>query len=180
MTQPPDHWEPVSSSDPGRQPPADDRFPPPYGSPPPGSTAGGAPPQYAYPQYGPQWGPAAGSSGTDDTVWAMMAYLGALAVGFIAPLVVYLVKKNESPLARFHGAQSLNYQITVFAEMMISALVAAALAIPLKQPGFLLLALPVWLFHLVAQWVFLILGAVKAGKGQSYRFPAFTCWRMIR
>jgi uncharacterized Tic20 family protein len=111
---------------------------------------------------------------------AMLAYLGTLAVGFLAPLIIYFVKKDESPLARFHAAQSLNYAITVMVEMLVSALVAVAVAVPLDNPLLLLLAAPVWLFHLVAQWVFIIMGTIKASRGEFWRIPAFTCWPMIR
>ncbi|REE99169.1 DUF4870 domain-containing protein [Thermomonospora umbrina] len=146
------------------------------------------PPGYQY-QYGhgphDQWygyGPPGvpnGPSG-DDTTWALMAYLGTLIVGFIAPLIVYFAKKNTSPFSRFHAAQSLNYGITVLIHMLVPLLVAIPLAIVADDPIWFLLAVPMVVFHAVAQWVFLILGTVKAGQGRYYRFPVWTCFRMIR
>src|SRR5215472_9865086 len=55
--------------------------------------------------YGPR-GP------SDDHLWALLSYLLTLVAGFLAPLIVYVVKMNESPYVRYHAAQSLNMSIT--------------------------------------------------------------------
>ncbi|MBO2464332.1 DUF4870 domain-containing protein [Actinomadura sp. LCR2-06] len=171
-------------SRPGSKEPPVTEQPPPYGPPygqPPGPPPGG--------QYDPRWGygppgvpgtPQYGPPRNDDNTWAIFAYVGVLVISFLAPLIIYLVKKRESPYIRFHSAQALNFQIT----LMIHLLAVAALCVPpaiiAKSPAFLIPILFPYLEALIGQWVFLILGAVKAGKGEAYRFPTFFCFRMIR
>ncbi|WP_256255139.1 DUF4870 domain-containing protein [Actinomadura madurae] len=140
--------------------------------PPPGMPPGGYDPRYGY---GPP-----GSAHGEETTWAVFAYVGNVLIGFLPALVIYLWKKNLSPYTRFHAAQSMNYQLTMLIHLLAVAAVCVPPAILLDAPAFLaLLALP-YLEFLIGGWWLLILGAVKAGKGQYYRFPTFICYRMIR
>ena len=164
---------------PGQQPPPSSG---PQGQPPGGYDPrwGYGPPQYGHPQYGhPQYGPYQQGPG-EETTWAIFAYLGNVLIGFLPALIIYLVKRHTSPLARFHAAQSMNQQLTMLIHVLVVVAVCVPPAIVLEAPAFLaLLAVP-YLELLIAGWTFIILGAVKAGKGQYYRFPAFFCFRMIR
>ncbi|MDL4818914.1 DUF4870 domain-containing protein [Actinomadura opuntiae] len=162
--------------------------PPPYGQPygqPPGQPPGPPPggpydSQWGYGPPGVPHGPQYGPPRNDDNTWAIFAYVGTLVVSFIAPLVIYLVKMRESPFARFHAAQALNFQITMLVHLLAVAAVCVPPAIITKQPAFVVPLVFPYLELLIGQWVFLILGAVKAGKGEYYRFPTFFCFRMIR
>lgn len=174
---PPGHGPP-----PGYGPPPGAGSPPGGGypnQPPPGYEYAGFDPRYAYGPPGAPGGPRPYPSG-DDTTWALMCYIGMLIVGFIAPLVIYFVKKKESSFVRFHAAQAMNYTITVGIWIFAPFFVIVPLAIALDQPLFLLLGAPIWIFHVFAQYVFLILGTVKASNGHFYRFPTWTCFPMIR
>jgi uncharacterized Tic20 family protein len=81
-------------------------------------------------------------------------------IGFIGPLIVWLVKKDESAFVEGEARESLNFQITV-----TLAAIPSAILIFLCIGVFLLMAL--WL----ASVVFIILGAVKANAGLPYRYP---------
>lgn len=199
MSVPPDPNQPPPYDTPYGQPPSYGQ-PPPYGQPygqQPGygqeSGHGQAPPhgqqpQYGQPGYDPRYGygPPGVPSGpsphvtSDDTTWALMSYLGTLLVGFLAPLVIYFTKRKTSAFVRFHAAQALNYQITVMIQMLAPFAVAIPLAVLLENPIWLILAVPTFVFHVVAQWVFLILGTIKAAQSQWYRFPTWTCFPMIK
>lgn len=135
--------------------------------------------QYKQPGYGP-WGVPPRSASDNDTTWAVMSYIGALIVGFLAPLIIYFVKRNHSAFVRFHAAQTLNYLITVLIQVMAPTVIAFMLAIVTSQLLWLLLILPVLLFHMFAQWVVLVVGAIKAGKGEYWRVPVWLCFPMIR
>ena len=63
----------------------------------------GAAPQ----QYRPQ-GPS-----SDDKTLAVVAHVGGIFTSIVAPLVIYLIKKDESPFVRDHAAAALNAQIIV-------------------------------------------------------------------
>ncbi|MFD0852828.1 DUF4870 domain-containing protein, partial [Actinomadura adrarensis] len=139
-------------------------------------------PRYGYgpPGSGPYGHPHAPASG-DETMWAMLTYLGNIVLGFLAPLVIYFIKKNESPLIRFHAAQTLNHMITFWIHFAAILLITVPIAIALDN--WLIFALPLFPFAIaeaIQQWVFIILGAIKAAKGEFYRFPTIVCYRMIR
>ncbi|WP_141577471.1 DUF4870 domain-containing protein [Actinomadura sp. WMMA1423] len=172
-----------SGQPPGQQPPP---YPGAYGQP-PGAPQGQPPGQHPAGQYDPRYGygppgvPFAPQQNPgEETTWAIFAYVGNLLIGFLPPLVIYLVKKNTSPFTRFHAAQSLNYQLTLLIHLVAVAALCVPPAIALEQPAFLIPLILPYLELIVAGWTFLILGAVKAGKGQYYRFPTFFCFRMIR
>ncbi|WP_433326590.1 DUF4870 domain-containing protein [Spirillospora sp. CA-294931] len=110
----------------------------------------------------------------------MFSYLGMLLIGFLAPLIIYFVKKKDSRLTRFHAAQALNFQLTQLIHALVVAVLVVPPAIVFDQPLLLLAFVPVYLELVIGSWVFLILGAVKAGKHEYYRFPTFFCLRMVR
>jgi uncharacterized Tic20 family protein len=151
-------------------------MPPGGGQPPPGQPYD---PRWGYGPPGVPYGPGQQVT-SEDTTWAMMSYLGMVVVGFLAPLIIYFVKKRESAFTRFHAAQALNYQITILIHLLVMAAVFVPPAIVFEQPAWLAPLIVWYLIDGFGQWVFLILGAVKAGKGNYYRFPTFFCFRMIK
>ena len=107
----------------------------------------------------------------EERNWAMLAHLTSLigylvggCGGIIGPLVVWLIKKDESGFVADQARESLNFQISLL--IYIVALVMSMFLLI----GFLLVwfAIP---FLLVVGFVFPIVGAVKAGEGQAYRYP---------
>lgn len=78
----------------------------------------------------------------------------------IGPLVLWLIKRAESPYLDACGKEVLNFQIS----FSIYGLVAAALCFVFIG----ILILPV----LGIAWlVFVILGSIKASEGKLYRYP---------
>jgi uncharacterized Tic20 family protein len=104
--------------------------------------------------------------GKDDRQWAMFAHLSAilttytLGMGFLGPLIIWLVKKDQSRYVDYHGKEALNFQLTVLIFELISiALVCVVVGI------FLLIALGA--FSLVMS----IIAGLNANSGQRYRYP---------
>ncbi|MFI6537173.1 DUF4870 domain-containing protein [Nonomuraea sp. NPDC050547] len=146
-----------------QQPPSADY---PYGQQPSGPQGYGypqqPPPGYGYPaapqphtpgMYGPR-------PGTDDTTMAMLSHLLGLLVSWIGPLVIYLMKKDESPYVRDQSAEALNFQITMFIGYIVSFVLTIVII------GFLLLPV-VWVVSLI----FHIQAAIATNKGENYRYP---------
>ncbi len=164
----------------------------PYG-PPPGAYGYGGPqpPPYGQPYGGPAapYGPAAygpgsyyetvGITSADDTTWALMAYLGQLAFGFLPPLIVYLSRKDRSPFVRSHAAQALNLMLTYLIVFVGGVLIAVTAAVSGVGPAVLLLAVPLVVAAAVTHTVFLIIGAVRAGRRELYKAPTLVCWPII-
>ncbi len=101
-----------------------------------------------------------------ERMWAMLCHIGIFAGFFIpfgniiAPLVIWLTKKEESPLIEDQGKESLNFQIS----MTIYSLIAAVLTMIVI--GFVLLA-ALAIFSIVM----VIMAGVKANSGERYRYP---------
>jgi len=104
----------------------------------------------------------------DGRLWAMLTHLSALIgivigagfVGWLGPLIIFLVLKDRSAFVAEHAKATLNFQIT----MLIAAVVAALLWIVLV--GFLITA-AIYVFVIV----FSIVAAVAANRGQRYEYP---------
>jgi uncharacterized protein len=148
--------------------PAAYSYPPPQQQQPPHAQYGTPPASSGYqpqPPAGPaQTGPFSPMVGrpltNDETLWSMLAHMGGIIIGFIAPLIVMLTKGNESPYTRYHSVEALNFQIT----MAIGWIVAGVLT--LLFIGFLLY--PVLL---IANIAFCIIAGLAAQKGEPYRYP---------
>ena len=98
--------------------------------------------------------------GGDDTTLAMLAHLLGIFTWVIGPLVLYLVKKDESPFVRHHAAEALNFQITV-----TLALIASVFLILVLVGLLLLIMVP------IGALVFEIVASVRAYRGDWYRYP---------
>ncbi|MEX2324750.1 MAG: DUF4870 domain-containing protein [Nitriliruptoraceae bacterium] len=113
--------------------------------------------------------------------WAMGAHLSALGIGlvsaailgFVGPLVVWLLRREDDPYAEYHAKEALNFQLTVLLVIVLSAI----LAIPAIIIGVLTLGIGLILLAIVALvaavlWFVLpIVATVKAGNSESYRYP---------
>src|SRR5512139_299245 len=153
-----------------------------YGSPPPPGRPG-APGAPGAPGYGPTgtrqfpgpYGYRAGAPSAptpdgrpshNDRSWALMAYLGQLFVGFVAPGIVYLAR-GRSPFVRAHAAQGLNLGIAMtvgwVVGWLLSSLATSILWVPV---GYTALGI-----------FFMIKSAMAANQGGWYRSPAVMAWR---
>jgi uncharacterized protein len=132
-----------------------------------GQPAHGQPPEQQHPHGQPPYGqqPGAGGLTSDERTWGGAAHWSALVaslvgLSFLGPLVVMLTKGNESPWIRRQSVESLNFQLSILIYGIVAAITLVILI------GFLLLP-AVGIFWLV----FTIIGSVKAGNGEDYRYP---------
>lgn len=116
----------------------------------------------AYPQQVPSpygYGSPYPAANDNSKTLVVLSHLGCVIGGFILPLVVYLVEK-QNPYVRHHAAEALNFQLTMLIAMAVS---------------FVLLLVFVGFFTLLAamvlNYVWGIMGAVKASQGQWWRYP---------
>ena len=96
----------------------------------------------------------------DATNMAMLCHILAIFTGFLGPLIIWLIKKDEAPFVDRHGKEALNFQLTVLIAFVASG-VLSFLCI-----GFLLMPV-VWIVDLI----FCIIAAVKTSRGEEYRYP---------
>jgi len=97
--------------------------------------------------------------------WALGAHLSAfigawVALAFLGPLVVWLIKRDEHPFVALHSREALNFNLSV----LIYGAVAFLLSL-------VLIGIPILIAIVVAWLVLTIVAAVKAANGEEYRYP---------
>ncbi|HWL88997.1 MAG TPA: DUF4870 domain-containing protein [Polyangiaceae bacterium] len=85
---------------------------------------------------------------TNDKLAVLLAHGGTFVAWLLAPLIVYLIKKDESKHIEFHALQSLLWSISG----TLLSLATCGLAIPLFM-----------IFHGIAVW--------KTLEGVEYEYP---------
>jgi len=78
----------------------------------------------------------------------------------IGPLVIWLMKREESEYLDIHGKEVLNFQISMIIWFTISGVLALVIV------GFVIMAV---LGILSVIWT--IMGAIRASAGEYYRYP---------
>jgi hypothetical protein len=112
--------------------------------------------------------PAQPLSDGDARLWATLTHVSALVgivagagfVGWLGPLIIFLVFKDRSAFVVEHAKTTLNFQITMF----IAAVIAFFL-------WFVLVGFFITAAIYVVVIVFSIIAAIAANRGQSYRYP---------
>ncbi|CAN5579023.1 DUF4870 domain-containing protein [soil metagenome] len=94
---------------------------------------------------------------SDEKTIAMLAHVLTFVSSILAPLIIYLVKKDDSPFAAAHAKESLNFQITVL-------LICIALFISVIGVLF------IWVVGILAT-ILVIVATIKASEGKIYRYP---------
>jgi uncharacterized protein len=101
----------------------------------------------------------------------LSAYVGAwVALAFLGPLVVWLIKREEHPFIDHHAKEALNFNIS----FLLYGIVGGVLAVPigLLTLGIGLIPIIIVAAVLLIAWLILpILAAVKAANGEGYRYP---------
>ena len=98
---------------------------------------------------------------SNDKLLVVLGHLSVfLGVGLILPLIIYLVKKDESEFVAFHAKEALNFHLSV----LIYG-IGCAILILVVIGAFLLMALG------VAVLVLAIVAAIKSAAGEYYRYP---------
>jgi len=118
------------------------------------------PPGYATPQYA-QPGTAQGfPPNSDEKLWAWLSHASFFVIGLIGPLIIMLVKGNESPFIRRHAVEALNFHISVLIYSIVSIVLIFVL---------------IGIFTLLATFIFAvivtIMAIIKAANGEDYRYP---------
>ena len=117
----------------------------------------------------PQPGAAApvGAASADDRTWGMLAHLSGLLAAwlggfsFLGPLIIWLVKKDQSAFVADQAKEALNFQIAVT--------IAAWISVPLIW--FFCIGLIMLALVFIGSIVYSIIAAMEANRGVNYRYP---------
>lgn len=100
----------------------------------------------------------------DDRTMALLCHIGG-AFGFIVPLIIWIVKKEQSRFVDDQGKEALNFHLTVLIAHLIGG-VTICFTFGLINIAVMVVAL-----------IFSIMGGMEANKGVRYRYPM--CIRFI-
>jgi uncharacterized Tic20 family protein len=96
-----------------------------------------------------------------------------LVLGFVGPLVIYLMYRDRAPFVREQALEALNFQI------LISVIGVVAFVVTLVTLGIgALLTVPLLGVVGIAALVLIIMAAVAANRGENYRYPLN--WRVVK
>ena len=93
----------------------------------------------------------------DERTLAILCHVLAIFFWILPPLIIYLIKKDESAYVADHAKESLNFQITI-------SIVAIVLVLTIV--GILL----IWVLG-IARLVLMIIATINASDNKLYRYP---------
>lgn len=117
---------------------------------------------------------------SDSKLYGMLCHMLALTglmangIGFIlGPLIIWLLKREQSAFVDDQGKEAVNFQITVFIAMLALFLIGLATC----GVGFIV-TVPIMIVLGIVDIVLVILAGLEANKGVRYRYPF--CWRLFK
>jgi hypothetical protein len=103
----------------------------------------------------------------DERTWAMLCHLSVF-LGFLfpfgnllAPLVIWLIKKDEYSFVDDQGKEVVNFQISLTIYFIISILLV-----------FIVVGIPLLIGLVAFAVIITIVAAIKSNEGEKYRYPA--------
>ncbi|QDV85017.1 DUF4870 domain-containing protein [Planctomycetes bacterium TBK1r] len=102
--------------------------------------------------------------GVNEETYCTLMHLSQLLVvsglGIVAPIVMWVISKDESDLARRHGNRMMNWLISSLIYAFVSGLLSMVL-----------IGIPLLILILILDFVFPIMAAVKANNGEIWSYP---------
>lgn len=118
---------------------------------------------------------------SDERTWGTAAHLAGFAGGLlpfghiIAPLIIWQLKKKKSTFVDQNGKAALNFQLSITLYIFIVCLMIVPF---LFFSGAIAgIELPLLLFTVgaggvvIVQFIFVIMAAIKAAKGEVFHYP---------
>ncbi|MDQ1910658.1 DUF4870 domain-containing protein [Paenibacillus sp. GD4] len=97
---------------------------------------------------------------SEEKNMALLSHLLCFIIGIFAPLIIWLMKKDQSAFVEDHAKESLNFQISIMIYSFISAILI-----------FVLVGIVLLILIGVAALVLIIIATIKAANGETYRYP---------
>ncbi|MFD2657028.1 DUF4870 domain-containing protein [Gracilibacillus thailandensis] len=97
---------------------------------------------------------------SDERLFGMLIYLLSFFAPIIGPLIIWLIKRDESAFIDYHGKEYFNFFISFTIYSIVSGILVVVLI------GFVLLAIVA-----VLAFIFTLIALFKAFNGEEYRIP---------
>ena len=102
----------------------------------------------------------------DERTWGMLCHISTfcgMIIPFgniLAPLIIWLIKKEELPFVEDQGKEVLNFQISMIIYLICSAFLCI-----------ILIGIPILIGLFIFDFIITIIAAINANDGKSYRYP---------
>ena len=113
-----------------------------------------------------------------DISSATLGYLGAIVLGPVIPVGVYVFRAKRSAFLRYHAAAAVNLSLTA-ALYAVCCLILGGLLMLDSITAALLVALPVAVAIWASMLRYLIRGLRAASRGEEYEVPDWICARIV-
>lgn len=124
-------------------------------------------------------GPLSGQpvSESDSRMWSLFAHLSAIIgyvvgvgfLGWLGPLIIFLVYKDRDRYIRYNAAEALNAAIAVIIASIVLWIGIAVIGVITLGIGFVLS--PIAYIPAVIHGIFAIIGAVRSNQGTWWNYP---------
>ena len=116
-------------------------------------------------------------SRSDSRMWGMFSQLAVVLghviswgfLGWVGPLIIFVIYKDRDRFVRFHAAEALNGAIAVLIAQVVLGIAITILTV--FTLGFGSVLYPLVGLPALLQLVFSIIGAVKANQGEYWSYP---------
>ena len=102
----------------------------------------------------------------DERTWAMLSHFSVLCMfifpfgNILAPLIIWLIKKDEMPFVEDQGKEVLNFQISMTIYLIGSIILIIVL-----------IGIPILIGLGIFNVIITIIAGIKSNDGESYRYP---------
>ena len=117
--------------------------------------------------------------GDSEMTFATFGYLGAIFLGPVIPLVIYLFGGRRRPFLRYHAVRAVNLSITGLL-YALSCLILGGLLLLDSLAVALVVAVPIGFGLWLSVLKYLIRGISAANRGERYEVPGWICAQVIR
>lgn len=103
----------------------------------------------------------------DEKLYGMLCHLLALSTlvgaplgSVLGPLIIWLIKKDESPFIDYNGKESLNFHLT----LLIGYVISAFLSLVVIGVVFIVILA-------ILEIVYTVIASIKTNNGETYAYP---------
>ncbi len=102
----------------------------------------------------------------DERTWAMLSHFSALCMfifpfgNILAPLIIWLIKKDEMPFVEDQAKEVMNFQISMTIYFIGSIILIIVL-----------IGIPILIVLGIFNVIIIIIAGINANDGKSYRYP---------
>ncbi|MGV6815059.1 MAG: DUF4870 domain-containing protein [Phycisphaerales bacterium] len=108
-------------------------------------------------------------AGDDERTYAMFMHLTLLGhmvlsiIAIVAPIIMWNIKKDESPFLDDHGREAVNFQIT----LILYSFLVIPVGLITCGVGFVVFPIAIYVLGIIG----MIKAATAANRGEFYRYP---------